>query len=132
LARQQFAKRAELGQRMPYGEPPTVEQRGTRNHICLEVPDMEKAVATLESRKAKAGYTRDIEIKTGVNRKRQQECFLSGLCGSFAPLRDAFLFTFAPYGFPEKTGGGAVDDGAGLPSTVFLAAFSTSRPGGFA
>jgi catechol 2,3-dioxygenase-like lactoylglutathione lyase family enzyme len=60
---------------MLYGEPPTVEQRGTRNHICLEVPDIEKAVATLESRRAKTGYTRDIEIKTGVNRKRQANLF---------------------------------------------------------
>ena len=39
------------------------------------MPDIEKAVATLESRKARAGYTRGIEIKTGVNRKRQANLF---------------------------------------------------------
>jgi len=60
---------------MLYSEPPTNEQRGARNHICLEVPDIGKAVAILESRKARTGYTRDIEIKTGVNRKRQANLF---------------------------------------------------------
>ena len=60
---------------MLYGEPVTDEQRGTKNHICLEVPDIEKAVAILESRKASAGYTKPIEIKTGVNRKRQANLF---------------------------------------------------------
>jgi catechol 2,3-dioxygenase-like lactoylglutathione lyase family enzyme len=60
---------------MLYGTPPTKEQRGTRNHICLEVPDIQKAVAILEARKARAGYTQAIEIKTGVNRKRQANLF---------------------------------------------------------
>jgi lactoylglutathione lyase len=41
------------------------------HHLCLEVPDIEKARATLESRAAKVGYTRPLEVRTGVNRKRQ-------------------------------------------------------------
>lgn len=60
---------------MLYGAPPTDEQRGTRNHICLEVPDIQKAVAILEARRTRAGYTRAIEIKTGVNQKRQANLF---------------------------------------------------------
>lgn len=60
---------------MLYGPPPTTAERGSKNHICLEVPDIEKAVAILNARKANTGYTRDIEIKTGVNRKRQANLY---------------------------------------------------------
>jgi len=56
---------------MLYKEEPDARRRGTMNHICLMVPDMDKAVALLESRRAKAGYDRPMEIRTGVNRKRQ-------------------------------------------------------------
>ena len=56
---------------MLYNEEPDARRRGTMNHICLMVPDMDKAVALLESRRAKAGYDRPMEIRTGVNRKRQ-------------------------------------------------------------
>jgi lactoylglutathione lyase len=35
------------------------------------VPDIEKAKAELESRAASAGYTRPLEIRTGINRRRQ-------------------------------------------------------------
>jgi catechol 2,3-dioxygenase-like lactoylglutathione lyase family enzyme len=60
---------------MLYGSPPTAEQRGTKNHICLVVPDIEKAVKILEARPARKNYAKDIEIKTGVNRKRQANLF---------------------------------------------------------
>lgn len=53
----------------------TKSQKGTKNHICLVVPDIDKAVAILESRRAKTGYTKPIEIKVGQNGKRQANLF---------------------------------------------------------
>jgi catechol 2,3-dioxygenase-like lactoylglutathione lyase family enzyme len=50
-------------------------QKGNKNHICLVVPDIEKAVAILETRCAKTGYSRPIEIKVGQNGKRQANLF---------------------------------------------------------
>ena len=44
---------------------------GKYHHLCLEVPDIEKAKAILAERAAKIGYTRPLEIQTGVNKKRQ-------------------------------------------------------------
>jgi lactoylglutathione lyase len=60
---------------MLYSEPPTPEQMGVRNHICLVVPDVRKAVAILESRPARKNYARSIEIKVGINGKRQANLF---------------------------------------------------------
>lgn len=60
---------------MLYKNPPDKEQRGVKNHICLVVSDIEKAVATLKARPAYKKYSQEIEIKTGVNRKRQANLF---------------------------------------------------------
>lgn len=60
---------------MLYSEPPTGDQLGGKNHVCLITPDIKKAVATLEARPARKNYTRPIEIKTGVNGKRQANLF---------------------------------------------------------
>ena len=60
---------------MLYKEPPDARQLGVKNHICLVVPDIQKAVATLEVRPAYRGYGQKIEIKTGVNGKRQANLF---------------------------------------------------------
>jgi lactoylglutathione lyase len=60
---------------MLYGTPQTAEQRGTRNHICLMVPDIEKAVQLLKARAARTNYNREIEFKTGVNGKRQANLY---------------------------------------------------------
>ena len=57
------------------GEPPTLAQLGTQHHICLEVADIEKAAAELKARAVGAGYTKAMEVKTGVNRKRQMNLF---------------------------------------------------------
>jgi catechol 2,3-dioxygenase-like lactoylglutathione lyase family enzyme len=54
---------------------PPPESRGTAHHLCLMVPDVEKAVAALEARAAANGYTRPMPIRTGVNRKRQVNLF---------------------------------------------------------
>jgi lactoylglutathione lyase len=56
-------------------EPETQAELGNKNHICLVVPDIQKAVAILESRRAKTGYSKPIEIKVGQNGKRQANLF---------------------------------------------------------
>jgi lactoylglutathione lyase len=56
---------------MLYRNPPSIERLGTMHHLCLEVPDLKAAKSALEARPARKGYARDLEIKTGVNRKRQ-------------------------------------------------------------
>jgi lactoylglutathione lyase len=60
---------------MLYNNPPDAEQRGVRNHVCLMTPDLAKAVAILEARPARKNYGRPIEVKVGVNRKRQANLF---------------------------------------------------------
>jgi catechol 2,3-dioxygenase-like lactoylglutathione lyase family enzyme len=60
---------------MLYDKLPPPEERGGKNHICLVVPDIQKAVAKLEARPARKNYPRPIEIKVGVNRKRQANLF---------------------------------------------------------
>ena len=60
---------------MLYRDPPSAERRGTANHICLVVPEIEKATAELKQRAQATGYTRAIEVRTGRNRKRQSNLF---------------------------------------------------------
>jgi lactoylglutathione lyase len=54
---------------------PAPENRGSAHHLCLEVPDVDKAVAALQLRTAAAGYSRPIAVRTGINRKRQVNLF---------------------------------------------------------
>ena len=56
---------------MLYRDLPEPAKRGSQHHIALFVPDIAKAEATLKARAAKAGYTQAMEIRTGINRKRQ-------------------------------------------------------------
>jgi lactoylglutathione lyase len=56
---------------MLYKDPPSLARLGTMHHMCLEVPDIEAAKSALEARPARKNYARDLEIKTGVNKKRQ-------------------------------------------------------------
>jgi len=58
-----------------YAALPAPNKRGGTHHLCLEVPDIEKTRATLVERAARIGYTREIEIKTGINRSRQINLF---------------------------------------------------------
>ena len=60
---------------MLYDQMPDLKALGTLHHICLEVPDIEKAKAELEARPARTIHTRPLEIRTGVNRKRQMNLF---------------------------------------------------------
>ena len=56
---------------MLYSELPAPDKRGTKHHISLEVPDIEKARAVLEQRLARGHYTKPLDIQTGINRRRQ-------------------------------------------------------------
>jgi lactoylglutathione lyase len=60
---------------MLYADKPAPDRRGTAHHLCLLVPDAAKAVAELESRPARKAYARTIEVRTGINRKRQVNLF---------------------------------------------------------
>lgn len=58
---------------MLYDKLPAPDNRGTQHHVCLVVPDAEKALAELERRSARGLYPngRPMAIRTGINRKRQ-------------------------------------------------------------
>jgi catechol 2,3-dioxygenase-like lactoylglutathione lyase family enzyme len=60
---------------MLYNQLPEPGARGTKNHICLMVPDCSKTLAELRKRAAAGLYTppegKPMEIAVGVNRKRQ-------------------------------------------------------------
>jgi lactoylglutathione lyase len=60
---------------MLYDKLPAPNARGSQHHASLMVPDAEEALAELKRRAPKAGYDREIAIKTGVNRKRQINLF---------------------------------------------------------
>ena len=60
---------------MLYTASPSAQERGVKNHISLEVPEMQKAVRDLESRPASKFYSREIKIQVGKNRKRQANLF---------------------------------------------------------
>jgi catechol 2,3-dioxygenase-like lactoylglutathione lyase family enzyme len=56
---------------MLYSELPAPDKRGKQHHFCLVVPDVEKTKSLLEQRAARIGYTRPLELATGINHKRQ-------------------------------------------------------------
>jgi catechol 2,3-dioxygenase-like lactoylglutathione lyase family enzyme len=56
---------------MLYHSLPDPSKWGTKNHISLVVPDIEKSVATLEDRPAYKEYGKPLKVATGVNGKRQ-------------------------------------------------------------
>ena len=60
---------------MLYDQIPGPTARGSQHHICLEVADMDKALADLEKRPGREAYARPMEIRTGINRKRQLNLF---------------------------------------------------------
>jgi catechol 2,3-dioxygenase-like lactoylglutathione lyase family enzyme len=60
---------------MLYKDLPAETKRGSQHHICLEVADMDASLKWLEPRAKAVGYTQAMEIRTGVNRKRQLNLF---------------------------------------------------------
>jgi lactoylglutathione lyase len=60
---------------MLYDQIPAATARGTQHHLCLEVHDIDKSLADLESRPERRNYARPLEIRTGINRRRQLNLF---------------------------------------------------------
>jgi catechol 2,3-dioxygenase-like lactoylglutathione lyase family enzyme len=60
---------------MLYRDLPAPDKRGGQEHISLLVPDVQKAIATLEARPAFQSYGKPIAPHTGVNGKRQVNLF---------------------------------------------------------
>lgn len=60
---------------MLHKQPPPPDKRGTAHHLSLEVPDAAASVAKLNASPYRQQYTRPIEIRTGINRKRQVNLF---------------------------------------------------------
>jgi len=60
---------------MLYKDAPPPDRRGTAHHLCLVVPDVAASVAALEAKPYRKVYSRTIEIKTGINRKRQANLY---------------------------------------------------------
>jgi lactoylglutathione lyase len=56
---------------MLYSRLPDPARRGAAHHLCLEVPDLDQARSILQERAPRIGYTKPLEIQTGINRKRQ-------------------------------------------------------------
>jgi catechol 2,3-dioxygenase-like lactoylglutathione lyase family enzyme len=54
---------------------PEPTKRGTAHHLCLVVPDVAASVAKLKSSPYMKGYEKEIEVRTGKNRKRQANLF---------------------------------------------------------
>jgi catechol 2,3-dioxygenase-like lactoylglutathione lyase family enzyme len=60
---------------MLYKESPAPTARGSAHHQCLEVPDIQAALAAVEAKPYRKEYTRPLEVRTGRNRKRQLNLF---------------------------------------------------------
>jgi lactoylglutathione lyase len=60
---------------MLYRDLPTPDRRGVEHHLCLETPDVGAALSTLDRRPYRASYTRALEPRTGINRRRQLNLF---------------------------------------------------------
>jgi lactoylglutathione lyase len=53
------------------GATPAATQRGTAHHLCLFVPDITKSKDIVAGRTEANHYQRSLEVRTGINRKRQ-------------------------------------------------------------
>ena len=60
---------------MLYKQAPAADKRGSAHNICLVVPSMDEAIATLKASPAMAQYSRTIDMHLGKNRKRQANLF---------------------------------------------------------
>lgn len=60
---------------MLYSALPAPTQRGSQHHACLEVEDIEAVKAHLEALPYYKTYGKKLEIRTGINRRRQLNLF---------------------------------------------------------
>ena len=56
---------------MLYTDKPSPDKRTTQHHICLEVADIDVAFAQLNASPFRKNYLLPLEIRTGINRRRQ-------------------------------------------------------------
>jgi catechol 2,3-dioxygenase-like lactoylglutathione lyase family enzyme len=56
---------------MLFKDEPATDRRGTEHHICLETPSIPHSLERLKAREYSVTYGRPLEIRTGINRKRQ-------------------------------------------------------------
>lgn len=56
---------------MLYSQIPGPQARGVADHLCLEVPNADSALAVLKQRATASKYDRSLEVRTGKNGKRQ-------------------------------------------------------------
>jgi len=89
---------------MLYDRIPPPESRGTAHHLCLMVPDAEKAVAAIDGRTAGTRYTRPVAMRTGAQsqatgesvRSRRYPCGADGAEHRRRPARAAIDLVAAP------------------------------------
>ena len=60
---------------MLYRNLPPPDRRGVEHHICLVTPDTGAALTQLDTRPYRRTYARPLEIRTGINRRRQLNLF---------------------------------------------------------
>ena len=60
---------------MLYSTLPAPTQRGSQHHICLEVDNLDQAKSRLEASTYFKTYGKTLEIRTGINRRRQLNLF---------------------------------------------------------
>jgi lactoylglutathione lyase len=60
---------------MLYRNLPMPDRRGVEHHICLQTADTAAALARLNERPYRKTYERPLEIRTGINRRRQLNLF---------------------------------------------------------
>jgi lactoylglutathione lyase len=60
---------------MLYDKAPSEASMGTMNHICLEVKDVSESASILKGRELPVGLKTPTEMKTGINKKRQINCY---------------------------------------------------------
>jgi lactoylglutathione lyase len=56
-------------------DSPPPAGRGTAHHLAFETTDMAASVAALQARASRTQYTRKIETRVGVNRRRQANLY---------------------------------------------------------
>ena len=54
---------------------PAPDRRGSAHHLCLMVSDMNETATLLRKRAEAVGYSRPLDIRTGINRRRQMNLF---------------------------------------------------------
>jgi len=79
---------------MLYRAPANPDTWGSSNHVALSVPEINASLTKLKANPAAKNYTRPMEIRTGVNQKRQLNLFDPD--GTRVELMEPFTITGKP------------------------------------